>query len=172
VLWPLTLAMFRACQGRHLAVLNAADVSGRGTSGYPAVIMSQEHTFIMVKPDGVRRGLVGEVISRFERKGLHLEKIRKLDIDEDLARRHYAEHIDKPFFPELLEFITSGPVVAMEWSGESAVSVSRTMMGATDPKQAAPGTVRGDLGLTVTHNLVHSSDSVESAQRELGIFFG
>lgn len=126
----------------------------------------------MVKPDGVQRGLVGEIISRFERKGLSLEKIRKLDIDEDLARRHYAEHVDKPFFPELLDFITSGPVVAMEWSGDSAVAVSRTMMGATDPKQADPGTVRGDLGLAVTHNLVHGSDSVESAQRELGIFFG
>lgn len=134
--------------------------------------MSQEHTFIMVKPDGVQRGLVGEIVSRFERKGLNLEKIRKLDIDEVLARRHYAEHVDKPFFPELLEFITSGPVVAMEWSGDSAVAVSRSMMGATDPKQAAPGTVRGDLGLAVTHNLVHGSDSVESAERELGIFFG
>lgn len=126
----------------------------------------------MVKPDGVQRGLVGEIISRFERKGLSLEKIRKLDIDEDLARRHYAEHVDKPFFPELLGFITSGPVVAMEWSGDSAVAVSRSMMGATDPKQAAPGTVRGDLSLAVTRNLVHGSDSVESAQRELGIFFG
>lgn len=134
--------------------------------------MSQEHTFIMVKPDGVQRGLVGEIISRFERKGLSLERIRKLDIDEDLARRHYAEHVDKPFFPELLGFITSGPVVAMEWSGDSAVAVSRSMMGATDPKQAAPGTVRGDLSLAVTRNLVHGSDSVESAQRELGIFFG
>jgi nucleoside-diphosphate kinase len=134
--------------------------------------MSQENTFIMVKPDGVRRGLIGEIISRFERKGLSLERIRKLEITEDLARRHYAEHVDKPFFPELLEFITSGAVVAMEWSGESAVSVSRTSMGATDPKQAAPGTIRGDLGLVVTHNLVHGSDSVESAQRELEIFFG
>jgi len=134
--------------------------------------MSQENTFIMVKPDGVRRGLIGEIISRFERKGLILERIRKLDIDEDLARRHYAEHVDKPFFPELLEFITSGAVVAMEWSGESAVSVSRTIMGATDPKQAVPGTIRGDLGLVVTHNLVHGSDSVESARRELEIFFG
>jgi nucleoside-diphosphate kinase len=134
--------------------------------------MSQENTFIMVKPDGVRRGLIGEIISRFERKGLNLERIRKLDIDEDLARRHYAEHVDKPFFPELLEFITSGAVVAMEWSGESAVSVSRTIMGATDPSQAVPGTIRGDLGLVVTHNLVHGSDSVESARRELEIFFG
>lgn len=134
--------------------------------------MSQENTFIMVKPDGVRRGLIGEIISRFERKGLNLERIRKLDIDEDLARRHYAEHVDKAFFPELLEFITSGAVVAMEWSGESAVSVSRTIMGATDPKQAVPGTIRGDLGLVLTHNLVHGSDSVESARRELEIFFG
>lgn len=126
----------------------------------------------MVKPDGVARGLVGEVISRLERKGLRLQQIRKLDIDEDLARRHYEEHVEKPFFPELLEFITSGPVVAMEWSGESAVSVSRTLMGATDPKKADPGTIRGDLGLQVTHNLVHGSDSVESAEREIGIFFG
>jgi len=133
--------------------------------------MSSENTFIMVKPDGVARGLVGEVISRFERKGLRLERIRRLQIDDALARRHYAEHVEKPFFPELLEFITSGPVVAMEWSGEEAVSVSRTLMGATDPKEADVGTIRGDLGLAVTHNLVHGSDSPESAARELGIFF-
>lgn len=134
--------------------------------------MPIEHTYIMVKPDGVARGLVGEIISRLERKGLQMEKIRKLTIDESLARRHYAEHVEKPFFPELLEFITSGPVVAMEWSGESAVSVARTLMGATDPKQADPGTIRGDLGLVVTHNLVHGSDSTESAAREIEIFFG
>lgn len=126
----------------------------------------------MVKPDGVSRGLVGEIVSRFEQKGLRLEKIKHLKITEELAREHYAEHVEKPFFPELLDFITSGPVVAMEWSGDSAVGVARTMMGATDPKQAAPGTIRGDLGLAVTHNLVHGSDSVDSATRELGIFFG
>ncbi len=126
----------------------------------------------MVKPDGVARGLVGEVVSRFERKGLNLEKIRKLHIDEALARRHYAEHVEKPFFPDLLEFITSGPVVAMEWSGESAVSVARTLMGPTNPAAAPPGTIRGDYGLIVTFNIVHGSDSVESAERELGIFFG
>ncbi len=126
----------------------------------------------MVKPDGVARGLVGEVVSRFERKGLNLEKIRKLHIDEALARRHYAEHVEKPFFPDLLEFITSGPVVAMEWSGESAVSVARTLMGSTNPAAAPPGTIRGDYGLIVTFNIVHGSDSVESAERELGIFFG
>ena len=134
--------------------------------------MAKENTFIMVKPDGVRRGLVGEVISRFERKGLTLEKIRKLEIDEDLAREHYAEHVEKPFFPDLLDFITSGPVVAMEWSGEAAVSVCRDLMGATDPKAASPGTIRGDYGLEVTQNLVHGSDSTGSAERELGIFFG
>src|SRR5690606_2566289 len=104
--------------------------------------MSQQSTFIMVKPDGVRRGLIGEIISRFERKGLTLDKIRVLTIDEDLARRHYAEHVEKPFFPELLAFITSGPVVAMQWSGENAVAVARKIMGATNPQEAEPGTIR------------------------------
>lgn len=126
----------------------------------------------MVKPDGVERGLVGEVISRLERKGLKLERIRGLTITKELARTHYAEHVDKPFFPELLEFITSGPVVAMEWSGDGAISVCRALMGATDPKQATPGTIRGDLGLVVTENIVHGSDGPESATRELEIFFG
>ena len=134
--------------------------------------MAHEHTFIMVKPDGVVRGLVGEVIGRLENKGLRLEKIRQLTIDEEMAGVHYGEHVEKPFFGELVAFITSGPVVAMEWSGDSAVSVARTLMGATDPKQAAPGTIRGDFGLIVTNNIVHGSDSVESAARELGIFFG
>ena len=134
--------------------------------------MSVENTFIMVKPDGVARGLVGEVISRFERKGLTLEKIRGLNISEDLARTHYAEHVEKPFFADLLEFITSGPVVAMEWSGEDAISVCRSIMGATNPRDAAPGTIRGDFGLEVTENLVHGSDGPESAERELDLFFG
>lgn len=134
--------------------------------------MHIESTFIMIKPDGVARGLIGEIISRFEARGLTLEKIRRLEIDEDLARRHYAEHVEKPFFPDLLEFITSGPVVAMEWSGESAISVCREAMGATDPAQAAPGTIRGDFGREVTQNLVHGSDGPESAARELEIFFG
>jgi nucleoside-diphosphate kinase len=134
--------------------------------------MAVEHTYVMIKPDGVARGLVGEVIGRFERKGLTLEKMRMLTIDEALAGRHYAEHTDKPFFGELVEFITSGPVVAMEWSGESAISVARTLMGVTNPVEAAPGTIRGDLGLVITHNIVHGSDSAESAERELDIFFG
>ncbi len=134
--------------------------------------MAIERTFIMVKPDGFERGLVGEVISRFERKGLQLERIRRLRVDEGLAKVHYAEHAEKPFFDDLIEFVTSGPVVAMEWSGESAISVARSLMGATDPKVAAPGTIRGDYGLIVTYNIVHGSDSPESAERELAIFFG
>jgi len=134
--------------------------------------MPVEHTFTMIKPDGFERGLVGEIISRFEDKGLNLERIRKLTIDEGLASLHYAEHVDRPFFSELIEFITSGPVVAMEWSGESAISVCRTLMGATDPKDADPGTIRGDYGTVVTNNLVHGSDGPESAARELEIFFG
>ncbi|HSM02080.1 MAG TPA: nucleoside-diphosphate kinase [Acidimicrobiia bacterium] len=130
-----------------------------------------ERTFVMVKPDGVRRGLVGEVMTRFERKGLILERLRMLTIPEEMARRHYAEHVDKPFFDDLVSFITSGPVVAMEWSGPSAVAVARGLMGATNPLDAAPGTIRGDLGTIITENIVHGSDSPESAERELEIFF-
>lgn len=133
--------------------------------------MAVENTFVMVKPDGVARGLVGEVVSRFESKGLTLERMKMLTISEEIAGRHYAEHTEKPFFGELVDFITSGPVVAMEWSGESAVSVSRTLMGGTNPAQASPGTIRGDFGVVITHNIVHGSDSVESAVRELEIFF-
>ena len=133
--------------------------------------MANESTFVMVKPDGVRRGLVGEVISRFEDKGLTLDRMRMLTIDEGLASRHYAEHVDKPFFRELAAFITSGPVVAMQWSGESAVGVARTLMGTTNPAEAPPGTIRGDFGLIITENIVHGSDSPTSAQRELGLFF-
>ncbi len=130
-----------------------------------------EHTFVMVKPDGVRRGLVGEVIGRLERKGLHLERMRMLTIDDQLAGRHYAEHTTKPFFGELVAFITGGPVVAMEWSGPHAVSVVRTLMGPTNPAEAPPGTLRGDFGTVITENIVHGSDSVQSAGREISLFF-
>lgn len=125
----------------------------------------------MVKPDGVRRGLVGEVISRFERKGYILERMRMLTPTEEIATQHYAEHVDKPFFGDLLEFITSGPVVGMEWSGESVVSSARSMMGTTNPASAAPGSIRGDLASEMTENIVHGSDSPESAARELSIWF-
>lgn len=131
-----------------------------------------ERTFIMIKPDGVARGLIGEVIGRFERKGLTLTNLRMLTIDEELAHNHYAEHVDKGFFKELLSFITSGRVVAMEWSGEGAVNAARAVIGPTDPMTAGPGTIRGDYGLAVTQNIVHGSDSPESAERELGLFFG
>jgi nucleoside-diphosphate kinase len=134
--------------------------------------MSAENTYVMVKPDGVARGLVGEVVGRPERKGLKLVNMRMLTISEEMAGRHYAEHTDKPFFGDLVEFITSGPVVAMEWSGPDAVVVARNLMGVTNPVDAAPGTIRGDYGLVITENIVHGSDSVESAERELGIFFG
>jgi nucleoside-diphosphate kinase len=134
--------------------------------------MAIENTYVMVKPDGVARGLVGEVVSRLERKGLTLENMAMLTISDEMAGRHYEEHADKPFFGELVEFITSGPVVATQWSGESAVSVARTLIGGTNPAEAAPGTIRGDFGLVITHNIVHGSDSIESAERELGIFFG
>lgn len=133
--------------------------------------MAIESTFIMIKPDGVRRGLVGEVISRFEARGMALERMRMLEVTEEIAREHYAEHVEKPFFGDLLEFITSGPVVAMEWSGESVVSAARTMMGPTNPVEAAPGSIRGDFALVITENIVHGSDSVESATRELSIWF-
>lgn len=126
----------------------------------------------MVKPDGVRRGLVGEVITRMEHKGLQLEAMRMLTIDGELAARHYAEHTERPFFADLVAFITSGPVVAMQWSGESAVVVARTLMGDTDPVEAAPGTIRGDFAIEITENIVHGSDSPASAERELALFFG
>ena len=126
--------------------------------------MAVENTYVMIKPDGVARRLVGEVISRLERKGLTLVNVRMLTID--------AEHTEKPFFGDLVAFITSGPVVAMEWSGEGAVAVARTLMGVTNPAEAAPGTIRGDFGLIISENIVHGSDSADSAERELGIFFG
>ena len=133
--------------------------------------MAYEHTFIMVKPDGVERGLVGEVIARFARKGFKLERMRMLTPSSEIATEHYAEHVDKPFFGDLLEFITRGPVVAMEWSGEEAVASARNIMGATNPANAVPGSIRGDLASLLTENIVHGSDSTESAERELSIWF-
>ncbi len=134
--------------------------------------MPNEHTFIMVKPDGVARGLVGEVIGRFEAKGLELNRMRMLTITEDMASEHYGEHVGKAFYADLVDFITSGPVVAMEWSGPDAVAVGRALMGTTNPIEALPGTIRGDFGLEIGENIVHGSDSPDSAARELGIFFG
>ncbi|MEA2058469.1 MAG: nucleoside-diphosphate kinase [Actinomycetota bacterium] len=133
--------------------------------------MTVENTFIMVKPDGVRRGLIGEVIGRLEAKGLTLENMRMLTIDDELASRHYAEHVDKPFYRDLVAFITSGPVVAMEWSGENAIPAARSIMGPTDPVAAPPGTIRGDFAVEITENIVHGSDAPASAVRELALYF-
>jgi nucleoside-diphosphate kinase len=132
---------------------------------------ANEITLVLVKPDGVRRGLVGEVLTRIERKTLTLAGVKMIELDEALARQHYVAHLEKPFFPELLEFITSGPVVAVAVQGEKAVSIVRGLMGATDPKQAAAGTIRGDFCSVLTENLVHGSDSVDSAEYELGLYF-
>lgn len=131
-----------------------------------------EQTFVAIKPDGVQRGLVGEVISRLERRGLKLVAIRLMQVDEDLAGRHYAEHVNRPFFPSLVSFITSGPIVAMIWEADNAVALARQTMGATNPGEAQPGTIRGDLGIDIGRNIVHGSDGPESAVREIGLFFG
>ncbi len=131
-----------------------------------------ERTFVAIKPDGVQRGVIGEVISRLERRGLKLVAIRLMQVDEELAGRHYAEHVSRPFFPSLVSFITSGPIVAMIWEADNAVALARQTMGATNPGEASPGTIRGDLGIDIGRNIVHGSDSPESAEREIGLFFG
>ncbi len=130
-----------------------------------------ESTLLIVKPDGVRRRLVGEVLRRVEAKGLVIESMRLLTIDRSLAEQHYAEHVDKPFFGELVDFITGGPVVVAKVTGGSAIDAWRTLMGPTDPIQAPPGSVRGDFATFIGENIVHGSDSPASAARELGLFF-
>ena len=128
-------------------------------------------TLILVKPDAFERGMTGEVIARLERKGLRPTAIRLMRADEEIAHRHYAEHADKPFFAELVSFITRGPLVAMVLEGDDAVEAARQLIGATNPLEAAPGSIRGDHATQVTFNLVHGSDSEESAEREIGIWF-
>ncbi|MBX7158897.1 MAG: nucleoside-diphosphate kinase [Acidimicrobiia bacterium] len=130
-----------------------------------------ERTLVLIKPDGVRRKLVGEIIARFERKGLTIVAGEVRSLDVDTAQRHYAEHADKPFFGELVEFITGGPLAALVLEGPDAVKVVRTLMGTTNPVESAPGTIRGDFGILLTENLVHGSDSPESAAREIALFF-
>ncbi|HEX2240910.1 MAG TPA: nucleoside-diphosphate kinase [Actinomycetota bacterium] len=131
-----------------------------------------QRTLVLVKPDGVRRKLVGEVISRIEAKGYDLREVKLMSVDDALARRHYAEHEDKPFFGELVAFITSGPVVAMVVEGPDAVAGMRQIMGATNPLDAAPGSIRGDFATVIGENIVHGSDSDQSAEREVNLFFG
>jgi len=131
-----------------------------------------EQTLVLVKGDGVRRKLIGEIIRRMEAKDLDIADMKLMDVTRELAEEHYAEHREKPFFDELVDFITTTPVVAMRVRGEGAIGVMRSLMGATNPAEAAPGTIRGDLALSMPDNLVHGSDSPESARRELGLFFG
>jgi nucleoside-diphosphate kinase len=130
-----------------------------------------ERTLVLVKPDAMQRGLASEVLGRLERRGLKIVAMRLLQIDEALARRHYAEHTGKPFLEGLISFITSSPVIAAVFEGENAIALVRQTMGATDPAKAAPGTIRGDLGLDMGRNLVHGSDGPESAEREIALFF-
>ena len=133
--------------------------------------MATEKTLILVKPDAFARGLTGEIIARFERKGLKIVAAKHMTVTEDLAKQHYAEHTERPFFGELVDFITSGPTLALVLEGEGAIATVRTTMGATNPADAAPGTIRGDMSLSMPDNLVHGSDSPESAEREIGLWF-
>lgn len=133
--------------------------------------MATESTLLIVKPDGVRRGLVGEVLRRVEAKGLVIESMRLLTIDRATAEKHYGEHVDKPFFGELVDFITSGPVVVARITGEQAITAWRMLIGPTDPIEAAPGSIRGDFATVIGENIAHGSDSPASAERELGLFF-
>jgi nucleoside-diphosphate kinase len=133
--------------------------------------VARERTLILVKPDAVERRLAGEIVARFERRGLELRAARLVTVDRELAEEHYAEHREKPFFGELVEFITSAPTLAFVLEGEGAIAVARSTIGATNPAQAAPGTIRGDFGLAMPDNLVHGSDGPESAEREVALWF-
>jgi nucleoside-diphosphate kinase len=130
-----------------------------------------ERTLILVKPDAFARGLTGEIVARFERKGLRIVAMRHMHVDQELAQRHYAEHEGKPFFGELVSFITSGPIVAMVLEGQEAIRAARQVIGATNPLEAAPGSIRGDFAIEVGQNMVHGSDSPESGEREAALFF-
>ncbi len=133
--------------------------------------MSSERTLVLVKPDGVQRGLIGEVLGRLERRGLQLVALKLMRMDEALAARHYAEHVEKPFYPGLRDFMTSGPLVAAVFEGENAVRAVRQAMGATNPLESPPGSIRGDLAVDLGRNIVHGSDSAESGAREVALFF-
>jgi nucleoside-diphosphate kinase len=130
-----------------------------------------EKTFLMVKPDGVQRNLIGEIVSRFEKKGFQLVGAKLMNVSRELAEKHYAEHKERPFFGELVDFITSGPVFAMVWQGNNVIATARAMMGKTNPADAAPGTIRGDFATSVGMNIIHGSDSPESAEREIALWF-
>ena len=130
-----------------------------------------DRTFVMIKPDGVQRGLVGDIVARFERRGLKIAAMKMLLVSEDLAKKHYEEHAAKPFFPNLVSFIRSGPAVAMVVEGKDVVPIVRSMVGATNPKNSNPGTIRGDFAVDMGRNVIHASDSPESAKREISLYF-
>ena len=130
-----------------------------------------ERTFVAIKPDGVQRGLVGEIIRRFEAKGFTLVGLKLMRVSKELAEKHYDVHRERPFFDSLVAFITSGPLVAMVWEGDGVVAAARKIIGATDPLNAEPGTIRGDFGISISRNLIHGSDAIETAQREIGLWF-
>jgi nucleoside-diphosphate kinase len=134
--------------------------------------LALERTLILVKPDAMERGLAGEILARFERRGLVVREARLVEAGRELAEKHYAEHAEKPFFGELVSFITSGPTLALALEGEGAIATARSTIGATNPAEATPGSIRGDFALAMPDNLVHGSDSPESAERELGLWFG
>jgi nucleoside-diphosphate kinase len=134
--------------------------------------LALERTLILIKPDAMARGLAGEILARFEQRGLVVQEARLVRVDRDLAERHYAEHSEKPFFGELVSFITSGPTLALALEGEGAIATARSTIGATNPAEATPGSIRGDFALAMPNNLVHGSDSSESAERELALWFG
>ncbi len=131
----------------------------------------KEKTLVLIKPDGVQRGLIGQVISKLELRGLKIVALKMLSINHELASRHYSEHIDRPFYKNLIEFIISSPVVATVFEGPDAVTLVRKTMGATNPLEASPGTIRGDMGITIDKNIIHGSDSIESADKEIALFF-
>jgi len=130
-----------------------------------------ERTFIAIKPDGVQRGLIGDIIQRFETKGFTLVGLKLMSVSSELAAQHYGEHKDKPFFPSLVECITSGPVLAMVWQGNGVIAIARKLIGATDPQNAEPGTIRGDYAIDIDRNIIHGSDGPETAQREIALWF-
>src|SRR5919204_2627251 len=134
--------------------------------------MAVEQTLVLIKPDAMARRLAGEILARFERRGLEIRAAKLIQVDRELAEKHYAEHREKPFFSELVDFITSAPTLALVLEGEGAIATVRTTMGATNPADAAPGSIRGDFALSMPDNLVHGSDSPESSQREIGLWFG
>lgn len=134
-------------------------------------VNNMETTYVMVKPDGVQRGLIGEIIGRFERKGLKLVGLKSVVPSRETAETHYAVHAERPFYPGLINFVTSGPVVCMAWNGKDAISVARTLIGATNGREASPGTIRGDFGMDMGYNMIHGSDAADTAEFELGLWF-